>query len=1076
MTAGTAFNLTVTALDTYGNTATGYTGSKSLTFTGASNSPNNTAPTVAGTAFGSATSVSFSSGVATPSVILTNAQPTAITATQSSIAGTSTSITVNPGTAASLNLAANTSTPTAGAGDNLTITALDADGNTATSYSGSHSLTFAGASASPSGSNPTVTNSSGTATNFGTATALSFTSGVATVSGTSNGVMTLYNAASSSITASATSPTLSSNTLSVTVSPGASATALKLSATTGTPVAGAGDNLTITAVDQYGNTAPSYTGSHSLTFGGASASPDANNPTVSNSSGTAVAFGTATSINFTSGVATVSGSSNGVMVIYKSGAATITVTDGSITNGAGTSVTVSPATAATFGVVETGTPTAGTSFTVAVTAYDAYGNTATGYTGSQNLIFSGPSNSPNSTVPTAKNSSGTAVNFGSTTATTFSSGGATVTVTLYDAQTTSITVTQSSVTGTSNTFTVNPSTLNSFTWSSLSTTTPTAGTPFTATISALDLYGNAASSYISATACVTFSGPASSPNATAPLYPAKGTCATGQSSLSFNASGQATGVSFTLYDVQTTTITATSVSPSGKTGVSPSLTVGAATAATFTVANPGSQTAGTAFTLSITAKDLYGNTATGFTGSQSIVFSGPSNSPNSTVPTANGTAFGTATAVSFSNGVSTTASIKLFDAQTTSITVTQGSVTGNSGNFTVSPSSTAATFTVSNPGAPTAGTSFSVSIAAFDAYGNSATGYTGSQNLVFSGPSNSPNNTAPTAKNSSGTAINFGSATATTFTSGGATVTVTLYDAQTTQLTVTQGSVTGTSTAFTVGSTTAASLSLAAATTTPTAGAGDNLTITAHDTYGNIATGYTNSKNLTFSGAHAQGGNNPTVSNSSGSAINFGSTTAITFSSGVSTVSGSANGVMTLYKAETVNITVTDGSINNGTGLSVTVGPATANQLVFVQGPSPAFTGLAMSPAMTVQVEDTYGNTVADNNLSITLTPSSGSISAGAQANTNGSGLATFSGTTWNQTYLGITLIASPTSSGTGISPTPSSSSFNVTVLADNGDPLTDAAADPPAGGLRVPEWHLSRTTGARITRARRCARPPTAT
>ena len=678
-------------------------------------------------------------------------------------------------------------------------------------------------------------------------------------------------------------------------------------------------------------------------------------------------------------------------------------------------------------------------------------------------------------MPTAKNSSGTAVNFGSTTATTFSSGGATVTVTLYDAQTTSITVTQSSVTGTSNTFTVNPSTLNSFTWSSLSTTTPTAGIPFTATISALDLYGNAASSYISATACVTFSGPASSPNATAPLYPAKGTCATGQSLLNFNASGQATGVSFTLYDVQTTTITATSVTPSGKTGTSPSLTVGPNSAATFTVANPGSQTAGTAFTLSITAKDLYGNTATGFTGSQSIVFSGPSNSPNSTVPTANGTAFGTATAVSFSNGVSTTASIKLFDAQTTSITVTQGSVTGNSGNFTVSPSSTAATFTVSNPGAPTAGTPSSVSIAAFDAYGNSATGYTGSQNLVFSGPSNSPNNTAPTAKNSSGTAINFGSATATTFTSGGATVTVTLYDAQTTQLTVTQGSVTGTSTAFTVGATTAASLSLAAATTTPTAGAGDNLTITAHDTYGNIATGYTNSKNLTFSGAHAQGGNNPTVSNSSGSAINFGSTTAITFSSGVSTVSGSVNGVMTLYKAETVNITVTDGSINNGTGLSVTVGPATANQLVFVQGPSPAFTGLAMSPAMTVQVEDTYGNTVADNNLPITLTPSSGSISAGAEANTNGSGLATFSGTTWNQTYLGITLIASPTSSGTGISPTPPSSSFNVTVLADNGNPLTDAAADPPAGGLRVPEWHLSRTIGARITRARRCARPPTA-
>ena len=42
----------------------------------------------------------------------------------------------------------------------------------------------------------------------------------------------------------------------------------------------------------------------------------------------------------------------------------------------------------------------------------------------------------------------------------------------------------------------------------------------------------------------------------------------------------------------------------------------------------------------------------------------------------------------------------------------------------------------------------------------------------------------------------------------------------------------------------------------------------------------------------------PTVSNSSGTVIAFGSTTAITFSSGVATVSGANNGVMTLYKAD----------------------------------------------------------------------------------------------------------------------------------------------------------------------------------
>ena len=52
-----------------------------------------------------------------------------------------------------------------------------------------------------------------------------------------------------------------------------------------TPAAGATDNLTITAQDAYGNTATTYTGSKSLTFSGASASPGGNAPTVANSLG-----------------------------------------------------------------------------------------------------------------------------------------------------------------------------------------------------------------------------------------------------------------------------------------------------------------------------------------------------------------------------------------------------------------------------------------------------------------------------------------------------------------------------------------------------------------------------------------------------------------------------------------------------------------------------------------------------------------------------------------------------------------------------------------------------------------------
>ena len=49
----------------------------------------------------------------------------------------------------------------------------------------------------------------------------------------------------------------------------AAAYGLSLSAESLNPSAGESDELTIAAIDQFGNTATSYTGSKSLTFGGA---------------------------------------------------------------------------------------------------------------------------------------------------------------------------------------------------------------------------------------------------------------------------------------------------------------------------------------------------------------------------------------------------------------------------------------------------------------------------------------------------------------------------------------------------------------------------------------------------------------------------------------------------------------------------------------------------------------------------------------------------------------------------------------------------------------------------------------
>ncbi|MGN6558715.1 MAG: hypothetical protein ACTHLH_12005 [Solirubrobacterales bacterium] len=331
---------------------------------------------------------------------------------------------VTIGAAAKFVVSASATNIVAGGSSNLTITAQDEKGSTVTTFTGSHSLTFSGASASPGGTNPTVANSSGTATNFGTATALTFTNGVSTVSSSKNGVLKLYRAGTASIVATEGSIT-TPEPPTITVAP-TTASKFVLTAASATPNAGAVDELTTTAQDTYGNTATSYTGPHSLVFSGASNSPSGNVPTVSDSTGADVAFGAATTISFAAGVARVSEGSGGGMKLYKSGSTSVKATEGTITTPTAVTVTVAAGSATKLVLSSsTLTPVAATGFNITTTAQDVYGNTATGYTGSKNITFAGASASPSGALPTVVNSAGTAVNFGSATSLSFSSGVAT---------------------------------------------------------------------------------------------------------------------------------------------------------------------------------------------------------------------------------------------------------------------------------------------------------------------------------------------------------------------------------------------------------------------------------------------------------------------------------------------------------------------------------------------------------------------------------------------------------------------------------------------------------------------------
>jgi hypothetical protein len=156
---------------------------------------------------------------------------------------------------------------------------------------------------------------------------------------------------------------------------------------------------------------------------------------------------------------------------------------------------------------------------------------------------------------------------------------------------------------------------------------------------------------------------------------------------------------------------------------------------TFGISNIGAQNAGTAFTVAtITAQLWSGGTDTSYTGSKTLTFTGPSTSAKGNAPTYPAT-------VTFTNGVATNVPITLYTAETTTLTATQGLITGTSNSFTVA-GKAASGFTIDTVGTQTAGTAFGVTVRAVDQYGNPAA-YAKSVTMAWTNPLSSPNGTAP---------------------------------------------------------------------------------------------------------------------------------------------------------------------------------------------------------------------------------------------------------------------------------------------------------------------------------------------
>jgi hypothetical protein len=250
-------------------------------------------------------------------------------------------------------------------------------------------------------------------------------------------------------------------------------------------------------------------------------------------------------------------------------------------------VTVTPGQATHLLVSAPSSATVGTPVNITVTAQDRYNNTATGYTG----IVHFTSTDAQAALP-ANYTFAAADNGVHTFSGTFNSTG-TWTVSATDTAT-------SSITGTSGAVNVSPQIVATKLVVTSSVTTTTAGSPFTITVTAEDNSGNTATTYAGT---VTFS----STDAQAVLPASYTFTAADRGVHTFSVTLKTVGANGS---PQTITATDTTNNLTGSTSVSVTPSV----ATHFSLVFPSTVHVNTAYSITVTALDAYGNTATGYRG------------------------------------------------------------------------------------------------------------------------------------------------------------------------------------------------------------------------------------------------------------------------------------------------------------------------------------------------------------------------------------------------------------------------------------------------------------------------------
>jgi hypothetical protein len=132
---------------------------------------------------------------------------------------------------------------------------------------------------------------------------------------------------------------------------------------------------------------------------------------------------------------------------------------------------------------------------------------------------------------------------------------------------------------------------------------------------------------------------------------------------------------------------------------------------------------------------------------------------------------------------------------------------------------------------------------------------------------------------------------------------------------------------------------------------------------------------------------NVSIAISSGGVLSGASTTTVAAVAGVATFTN-----LVPTKTGTFTLSASDAALTGATSNNFTLNPAAASKLAFSQQPSTTTAGQAIAPAVTVQVQDQFGNVVTTDTSNVSIAISSGGVLSGASTTTVAAvaGVATF--------------------------------------------------------------------------------------